>query len=123
MNSKTSLFDTSSNQFTTRENRNFKNDIMEETDRYQHSSEETKDVVYTTDDMDAPLVSLSIDEFSESKNYIPTGSASDDEAKPEDENIEMERVMKMNFYKFKSKNQNGIVGMCQKIKKRMQSPN
>ena len=39
-----------------------------------------------------------------------------------EENIEMQRIMKMNFYQFKSKEHNGIVGMCQDIKNRGKSP-
>lgn len=67
------------------------------------------------DSNDADLLSMSIDEISDEKSNIQL-TYSDEDVKAVDEEIEMERIMKMNFYKFKSQNQNGIIGMCQKIK-------
>lgn len=51
------------------------------------------------------------------ENPSDQGSSNTDEDDRVDENIEMERVMKMNFYKFKAKDHKGIVGMCQKVKR------
>jgi len=120
LNSGTSLFDSSqSNQYGSRDLRVNQHDsnpmkIIEESDVPQ-TTEETKEV---------NCIDLSDEICSEEKDDSNASSSnSEDECKPDDENVEMERVMKMNFYKFKSNNQNGIVGMCQKVKNnRIKSP-
>lgn len=117
MNSATSLFDTSqSNPRTNRERViQARAPVRELPPNCRTTTEETKESGDNTYDID--LLSLSVDEFSEVKNEnVLSTNSEEDDMKIGDEEIEMERVMKMNFYQFRSQNQNGIVGMCQKIK-------
>lgn len=123
MNSGTSLFDTSqSNQLTNRDlhiSKSRQPQHLIESSDYPKATE-TKE---SNDTSSKDLLSLSVDEFSDEKNDIMLSNTSDDELKQVDEEIEMKRILKMNFYRFKSHNQNGIVGMCQNVKeKRMKSP-
>ena len=115
INSGNSLFDSSQSNhpinheyFTKTKKRNL------EFNKKQMLNEEIKDIEYDTNEGDE--LSLSIDEASEDKSNNILLTYSDEDVKAVDEEIEMERVMKMNFYKFSSQNQNGIIGMCQKIK-------
>lgn len=67
---------------------------------------------------------LTLEESSEQVvHHDRNNSQRSDEIIQNDEGIEMERIMKMNFYQFKSKDHNGIVGMCQNIKNGNKSPN
>lgn len=123
MNSGTSLFDTSqSNQLTNRDLHMSKSrqpqHLMESSD-YPKATETRE----SNDTSSKDMLTLSVDEFSDEKNDIVLSNTSDDDLKQVDEEIEMKRILKMNFYQFKSHNQNGIVGMCQNVKeKRMKSP-
>lgn len=113
MNSGNSLFESSqSNHLTNRgHHKVYDSRIMEEESNFR-TTEEAKDCY-------KELMSLSIEELSENKK----SNDSEEDELHIDENIEMERIAKMNFYAFKSSNNKGIVGMCQDINKtRIKSP-
>ena len=115
LNSATSLFDTSQSNLqnyeqivqTSRPGKEVNNNLL-------LTTEETKESGYNSNEVD--VLTLSADDFSQDKTSNIQPNISDEDFKLCEEDIEMERVMKMNFYKFKSQNQNGIVGMCQKVK-------
>lgn len=87
--------------------------ILEEESNYLQTAEELKE---STQEM----ITLTMDEYSQEKPSIEDTISEDEEQI--DENIDMERIAKMNFYSFKANNQKGIVGMWQNIKK-AKSPN
>jgi len=121
LNSASSLFESAvSNQQTQRELRVKSIQKQVENSNNNQNTIDTKQSGKSSDEAD--LLSMSIDEFSEEKHDVVVSSNSEGEQE-EDDNIEMKRIMKMNFYQFKGKDHNGIVGMCQNIKNRGKSPN
>ena len=113
INSANSLFDSNQSNHQTNQEYFTKQSKSNKKMQEQRFNQEAKESEYDTNEGD--VLSLSIDEASEDKNNILL-TYSDEDVKAVDEDIEMERVMKMNFYKFSSQNQNGIIGMWQKIK-------
>lgn len=81
--------------------------ILEESSNFINTSEEMKE---TSNDK----MTLTNEEGSQE---LPEDTTLSEDDQPVDENIEMERIGKMNFYAFKSNSKEGIVGMCQDIKK------
>mmetsp|Transcript_29025 Transcript_29025/g.25667 ORF Transcript_29025/g.25667 Transcript_29025/m.25667 type:complete len:126 (+) Transcript_29025:475-852(+) len=120
MNSRTSLFDSSQSQQLTYRN-NYQGDTqhnileVEENSNYPNAVGEMKE-------NSKEMITLTMDEGSIEKPSIESILTEEQEDQLLDENIEMERIAKMNFYAFKSPNQKGIVGMCQDIKT-TKSPN
>jgi hypothetical protein len=113
MNSGNSMFDTSQpNYLTARENRKLYDSKIMEEESSLRNSEDYKDSC-------KELVASSSDELFDTKSQ----NDSEEDDQHIDENIEMERIAKMNFYTFKSYNQKGIVGMCQDLNEtRIKSP-
>jgi hypothetical protein len=113
MNSGNSMFDTSQPTYlTARENRKlYDSKIMEEESSLRNSEDYKENC--------KELATLSCDELFDTKSQ----NDSEEDDQHIDENIEMERIAKMNFYTFKSYNQKGIVGMCQDLNEtRIKSP-
>lgn len=112
LNSATSLFDTSQSNLQNQDQVvQTSRGGMDTRNNWLLTTEETKESGYNSGEVD--MLTLSADEFSQDKTC--NLQQEDEWFNMWDEDIEMERVMKMNFYKFKSQNQNGIVGMWQKI--------
>ncbi|CAI2383141.1 unnamed protein product [Moneuplotes crassus] len=73
----------------------------------------------TLRDATGEKITLTVDE--QTMEYQPESSTISEDDQQMDENIEMERIAKMNFYAFKSNEKEGIVAMPQEIK-RAKSP-